>query len=218
MGWLRASGVNLPHGPMVLIYMVTHQQVQWELLATTFTRMTDKLGTGIDTGILETVIALNAFGIETVASCEGHLDHGTGAPWIDLEALSASEQSRHVARLFTRANNAFEQQTLPIAEVEALFAEAHREKERVKVLHLAQRQKLIGLLTAFYQNRHVPFDRLLVVHPRDTTGRSRLESQGADFQNVVPLEQRQRKLAEYQEEMQAFTVFMKEVYFESASV
>jgi hypothetical protein len=63
------------------------------------------------------------------------------------------------------------------------------------------------------QNKHVRFDRLLVVHPRDTTGRSRLESQGADFQNVAPLEQRQRKLAEYQEEMQAFMVFMKQIYF-----
>jgi hypothetical protein len=193
--------------------MALYKQEEWEELAVKFARTVDKLGTGIDTGILETVIALNALGIETAASCEGHLDHGTGAPWIDIEVLTVSEQSRQVARLFTRAHQAFEQQTLPTADIDVLFAEAHREKERVKLLHLAQRQKLMDLLTAFYQNRHVPFDRLLVVHPRDTTGRSRLESQGADFQNVAPLDKRERKLVEYQEEIQAFTAFLKQVYF-----
>lgn len=193
--------------------MVTQKGEQWEHVNATFLHVTDQLGKGIDEGILETVIALNVLGIETTASCEGHPERGTGAPWIDIEARSGSEQSRQVARLFTQAHEAYEQQTLPSARIEALFATAHQEKERVKRLHLAQRQKLMEYLAAFYEQRHVSFERLLVIHPRDTTGRARLESQGADFQNVAPLDTRKQKLHVYQEEMQAFTAFLKQRFF-----
>ncbi len=45
----------------------------------------DKLGKPIDTGILETVAVINMLGIETRASCEGHLDWGLPYPWVDLQ-------------------------------------------------------------------------------------------------------------------------------------
>ena len=173
------------------------------------------LGTGIDAGILETVIALNALGIETSASCEGHLDHGTGAPWIDIEVLSAREQSMG-AEMFTQADRAFEEQTLPEEAIDALFAEAHREQDRVKAIHLEQGKILMSYLTAFYAVRRVPYDRQLAMLTRDMGGRSRLENHGADFQSVAPLEVRAQKLAEYQEEMRAFTEFLKQIYFEDA--
>jgi hypothetical protein len=196
--------------------MILHKRKQWEDIAARFARMTDMLGTGIDSGILETVIALNALGIETSASCEGHLDHGTGAPWIDIQAHSAGEQSIQVAEMFMQADKAFEEQVLPEETIDALFAEAHQEQDRVKVIHLEQRKALMSYLTAFYAVRRVPYDWQLAIHPRDMSGRARLESHGADFQSVAPLEMRVQKLAEYQEEMQAFTEFLKQVYFDEA--
>lgn len=36
----------------------------------------------IDPGIKETVAAFNALGMKTHNSCEGHRDHGIGAPYI----------------------------------------------------------------------------------------------------------------------------------------
>lgn len=44
----------------------------------------DGLGLGIDDGIMDTVIALTANGVPTVASCEGHADRGLPFPWVDI--------------------------------------------------------------------------------------------------------------------------------------
>ena len=41
---------------------------------------TDKLGTPIDPGIFETVVALNLLGLHTFQSCEGHLDPDAPIP------------------------------------------------------------------------------------------------------------------------------------------
>jgi hypothetical protein len=177
------------------------------------TRMTDKLGKDIDPGIFETVVILNLLGIPTTQSCEGHLEHGTGAPWVDIEDTSASAQSKEVGQLFSKAAQAQREQTHSVEEIIHLFDQAHQARQAVKQIHLAVRQRLIDYLAAFYKNRHVPYDVQLVIQSRDTTGRSRLESQGADFQEIAPPEIKQRKLLEYQEEMRAFTAFLKEKYF-----
>lgn len=195
--------------------MITHKQQEWEQVAEKFAHATDGIGMGIDAGILGTVIALNALGIETSASCEGHLDHGVGAPWIDIEVISAYEEVRHVAQMFTHADAARKQQALPDAEIDVLFEEAWREQKRVKAIYLEQRAKLMKYLASFYATRRVPYDQMLVIHPRDTAGRARLESLGADFQNSAPLGERTQKLKEYQKEMQEFTAFLKHIYFSS---
>src|SRR5687767_10818868 len=44
----------------------------------------DKLGMGIDGGILEMVAALNLNGIKTTQSCEGHLDRALAYPWVQI--------------------------------------------------------------------------------------------------------------------------------------
>jgi len=45
----------------------------------------DNLGRGLDPGIESLVLELNRLGFETMASCEGHLDHGCIGPWVDIE-------------------------------------------------------------------------------------------------------------------------------------
>ncbi len=47
---------------------------------------TDGLGLGLDEGIVDTVAALQLNGFQTSASCEGHVDWGCGAPWVDVQA------------------------------------------------------------------------------------------------------------------------------------
>lgn len=42
---------------------------------------------GVDPGIRDTVAYLNVSGFHTTESCEGHLDHGTPAPRVGIEAL-----------------------------------------------------------------------------------------------------------------------------------
>ena len=70
------------------------------------------------------------------------------------------------------------------------------------------------LLEAFYQERIVPYDRRLVLSFL-AHGRSRIQSQGAEFQETAPPEIKQQKLTEYQEEMHAFTAFLKERFLSS---
>ncbi|MEO8972199.1 MAG: hypothetical protein ABI406_11450 [Ktedonobacteraceae bacterium] len=176
--------------------------------------MQDKLGKEVDAGIIETVVALNLLGMPTTQSCEGHLNHGTGAPWVDIEDTNASKRSSEVNRLFQQALRFQQQQTRITLETKRLFEEAHEAKRAVKRLHLAIRQRLLTYLSEFYEHRQVPFDIRLVIQSRDTTGRSRLESQGADFQETAPLEERCLNLTVYQEEMRRFTAFLKQQFFQ----
>lgn len=45
----------------------------------------DRLGKPLDEKIKELVIGLRCHGIRTIASCQGHLDHGLPYPWVDVE-------------------------------------------------------------------------------------------------------------------------------------
>ncbi|HZO75528.1 MAG TPA: hypothetical protein VFB60_25210 [Ktedonobacteraceae bacterium] len=60
------------------------EHASWEEGCQAVEQFTDKLGLGIDSGIFETVVALNLLRIQTVQSCEGHLDHGYAYPWITV--------------------------------------------------------------------------------------------------------------------------------------
>ena len=190
------------------------KEQRWQEMYTRVARMKDKLGKEVDPGIAETVVVLNLLGITTTQSCEGHLDHGTGAPWVDIEDTNASERSSEVNRLFQQALQLQRKQAQITNETVRLFDEAHQAKRDVKCLHLAIRQKLLNYLASFYEHQQVPFDVRLVIQSRDTTGRTRLESQGADFQETASLEQRRLKLTAYQEEMRRFTLFLKQQYFQ----
>lgn len=52
----------------------------------------DKLGMPIDENVKEAVIALNLLGIPTTASCEGHIDHGRSAPWVEIASPNEPDQ------------------------------------------------------------------------------------------------------------------------------
>lgn len=45
----------------------------------------DKQGTPVDDGIKALVAALRMHGVDTVVSCEGHLDHGLPYPWVRFD-------------------------------------------------------------------------------------------------------------------------------------
>ena len=186
------------------------KEQRWQTEADRFSAVTDKLGKSIDQGILDTVIILNILGIHTSGSCEGHLEWGTCAPWVTLEAPDAAELDKASEEAFDRADQVDNEDN---DDADELYDEAHRLRLQAKSLHLAERQKLLLYLERFYQDRLVPYDRRLIVYPLDEAGAGRLESQGADFQETAPLEKRQQKLLEYQEEMREFTAFLKQIFF-----
>jgi|SRR3989344_2224190 len=62
------------------------KETEWQCKLGEFGEVGDALGEGIDERIKETVAAFNLVGLNTYASCEGHLEWGIGAPWVDVQA------------------------------------------------------------------------------------------------------------------------------------
>lgn len=190
----------------------TGYERRYREMQATVARMTDKLGQPVDAGIVETVVLLNLFGIPTSASCEGHLEHGTGAPWVDIEATSILAQMEAATRLFQQATQRKQELGHVTEEVLQLFEQAHAARLELKRAHIQVRQRLFALLIDFYAQWSSPFDQQLIVQSRPD-GKSRLESQGADMQEVLELSEREQRLRAYQREMQSFTAFLRTRYF-----
>lgn len=68
-------------------------------------KVTDRSGTPIDAGIMPLVVALNAHGVNTTFSCEGHLGEGSAFPYVRIgstqndPALHEAEQRKLIELL-----------------------------------------------------------------------------------------------------------------------
>jgi PAS domain-containing protein len=203
-------------------------QEQWNALVEQFSRITDGLGKPIDSEIFETVVALNALGIPTVMSCGGHIDDGRGLllPWVDVESSDPhltevkAEEARLIeaAKLMQQEVKRLHQEHVDIIQIKAAKRQANETYEKMhtiqwqlRVLQAEPRKQLAVYLAQFYAERHVPFDRRLVLEGK---GRTRLHNQGAaDLYLLAPEDIQRQKLTEYREEMAAFTAFLKQIYF-----
>jgi hypothetical protein len=176
---------------------MTEQEKKWQEAAQEMSRLTDKLGRGLDPGIKDTVIALNMLGIPTAQSCEGHLDHGRPFPWVTF----VSEETQNLARQSGNMHRSGDTDKASLLKRQAEAEQAH------------DLRKMIEALNAFYAHRHVQHDCRLIVYGRTIAGTSILESQGAMSLIGQAPEIQRGKLAEYQDEMRAFTAFLKATYF-----
>jgi len=182
----------------------------WQEIVEQYTHVTDRLERGIDPGIFEMVVALNVLGIHTAASCEGHLDHGIAAPWIDIENPEADPFTKIAYRRFDTAEEGSSE-----ARQESIKETEHA-RLAAKRLHLRERQKLVPYLDRFYNQRSTSYEQRLILNQSEWGGTLRLESQGADCQDVLVEEERRQNLAAYQQEMQQFMLFLKDEYFREA--
>jgi len=184
----------------------------WKQAYERASRATDRLGRAIDAGILETVVAFNVLRMKTTASCEGHLDHGTYAPYINFNSNWLQEDDQRAREKIEEAVRQRELKQSPSDEVEHLFEESRKLRKEVRRKHIQSFVPLLNYLTSFYAERSVSYDRRLILH--DGKGiLSSLESQGAQFQVGALPELRQQKLLEYQQEMQEFGNFLKRHFF-----
>lgn len=194
-----------------MVVVVEEKEMQWSQMVERCRRVVDKLGLPIDEGIFEAVVALNLLGIHTCASCEGHPDRGAYAPWIDIQTPGVEEDYKIANKAFDHYQEQVDANKLSPVELGKLYAHTLQLDWKFNEKALSERNKLIGYLARFYENRHSPYDRILTIQHR--TYSARLESQGAYFQRIAPDERRVQKLVEYQEEMHTFTVFLKELFF-----
>lgn len=171
---------------------------------------TDKLGREMDPGILETVVTLNVAGFATVQSCEGHLDHGTPYPWVNLADVG---WERIIEKDWVRVAALRD-----LAKERADLTNCNRYlaadiEYRLQIDRYTQQndfyQALHDLLEAFYAN-NAPTPYRLYVTRFKTPGRYRLEPGLAKSLEDIPVSLRERYLHQTQAEMVAFTAYLKQ--------
>lgn len=184
------------------------KEQRWQEMAAWVEKITDGLGMPVDSGIKETVIVLNLLGFPTAMSCEGHADRGVSGPWVDMKSkdLEALEEQWQQAILTAQAAH---EEKRPLPEGHYKTLRAAKKKLDTPVLHLAS--GLMAYLITFYAARVAPHNLRLVL--KEYVAGFRLECHGTFLQEVVEPPQREAKLREYQDEMRAFTAFLKERYF-----
>lgn len=187
------------------------REQQWKLRAAEIGYIVDGLGKPIDSGIFDTVVALNLFNIRTTQSCEGHLDHGIASPWVQIEApetdeiVSLRNRVNELSELIEKLENEGKQDE----ELTPHYKEIRRLYEQIKRPQLGEIQKAILLLKEFYESRQISYEKMLTIHG------NRLESQGAQLQDIISPENRGQKLLEYQQEMKSFTAFLRNKFIRS---
>ena len=161
-------------------------------------QLRDRLGKEIDSGIRETVVALRVLGFSTSGSCEGHLDYGIKAPWVDVGEVPADLADK--LRLAQKSNQPLDEAT------------EYQRKNVFKDL-MAERVRLMKLVGEFYEDRNPQFaSRLMLALGPDTV---RIISQGALIQDLLPLNEQTQNLETYRQEMSVFSNFLKQRFFSS---
>jgi hypothetical protein len=173
----------------------------------------DSGGTPIDAGIIDTVGVLNAFGIETFSSCEGHLD-GLGttyAPYIGIGKVLDPQTRYAVYKPFIDATldlHNYEQQnpsdTAGIAQKKADIRIIYSNSWRPYLQHAFETRQLIE---EYYQS-HQPVSEAARLILEGNESDFHLRSASASIQAYLDPSQRAQRLQEFQQEMKAFTLFV----------
>lgn len=151
---------------------------------------TDKLGMPIDSGILETVVMLNALGVNTTGSCYGHEDRITGGPYIMFHSSKALTLLKECKQITDRTN----------PEYKKLYNQA-------VVYNAAQIKKVLNLLEGFYEERRTPHSKRLIVRCFEASS-CKLMCQNADLAHGSAPDERSKILQANQAEMGAFTGYL----------
>src|SRR5579859_979488 len=166
--------VKLGHAGLIS----THKD--WKAAKAEAFRLVDRLGEPLDKKILIAVTALRAYGLNTTASCQGHLSWGEPAPWIDIGVTIHPPNSR------TKATQ--------------LSGPKVKSARSLRRTNLLSQERLLALLEAFYQSHAVPADVHLVVIPIGIFGGFRLTNQGAAIQSLHSNQGKKKKLTQFQME------------------
>jgi hypothetical protein len=181
------------------------KRARWDEMAVEVDKETDALELEIDPGIKDTVISLRLLGFDTDGSCEGHSDRGVCGPWVGLTSKEIEELEPEREKIFKEAWRHEEEYLDFDKEGGKRVKEIDSEKLKVQA-------RAMELIAEFYQQRRVPYDVMIIVDP---TINGRIQCMGTEVAEILPTKEKKVKLKQYQEEMAAFTQFLKDRYFNS---
>lgn len=204
------------------------KEEQWQAMAKEVDSWVDGLGMPIDPGIKKAIIVLNLLGFKTCMSCQGHSDSGLAYPWIDFaledaEIIDLRAKSHQIHSQIEEQLKAIHQKYPELSLQEALKKEPMPErleqlyKENHAIYAIRERKQALKLLplnnliTDFYKKHPLNPDRMLIFYPL-----SRLVSAGTMWQITRDEQEKEKKLQEYQDEMNQFADFLTDYYFKKA--
>jgi len=207
----------------------SEKEIEWERRQEEIEHTADSLGEPIDERIKKTVVALNVSGLPTSASCEGHIDFSTGAPWVDIEApgqpkwrfVGEEQVFQGVAEKYGVSIEDVRRALHYEARKEAARKTSGEETEKYKQWRERNKElaeKMSRLLEEFYKEREVaPGVRLTISEWGE--GGFRVNN-GEQEDKFAPKEfskeekgRRAQLLPRYQQEMEEFTEFLRQKYF-----
>lgn len=160
-------------------------------------KLLDGLGYRMDRRIIPLVASLRALGFETTGSCEGHIDHGEAAPWVDI----GEQPPRAIlVRLFAK----------PVQERQNVANEPVLRSLRKR--NLRAQLQLLALLDDFYARRNIPATYRLLLQRSGIYGAFRLTFQGANVQPALSRAEQSARLSHYQLEASRFTRLLETKY------
>lgn len=206
------------------------KEKHWTQIESKIDRIGDRLGLGIDPGIdpgiKETIVVLLALGFETSASCQGHLGHGRLAPWVDIGERIPTRPSENVSikeKILLRMKKFLRIVSILLLDkfykglaIDLLFVprETKKKTRGLRKRNLKEQMRLMELLDEFNKDKEISSDVRLILAPMGRGGAC-LISRGARFQPIRSRKEQKEKLEQYQQEMTAFTDFLKKKYFKT---
>jgi len=195
----------------------------------------DALGKQIDKGIFEVVVFAEANGLPTSGSCEGHIGWGLPTPWLDIKAdgqpeerfIGQEEIEKNIARKYGLTIDELKASKIDDAFWESVVESSKNEetdeykKWKEKNDRVIQKTKV--LLDEFYKNRETDVDVKLIISKFGDDG-FRIKSGCFEYDppsndKSKMSEEEKNKLAPYlarrQNEMRAFSDFLRDKFFTS---
>ncbi len=189
--------------------MITQKQALYKRIKRKLEQTGDKLGRPIDPLVFETVLYFNLLGIETAASCEGHLDHGVAAPWVDFnpkETLKYKQLQKSAEEKLKKAEDTRGRISRKVMRGE-IFKEYTDTLQEISVLLKNDIEPVLKLLNEFYKEHVCIYEHMLVF--RNVFQFTRLTFVGEFMQDARTKAEKKKELHLYQQELKEFTLFLR---------
>lgn len=180
---------------------------KWARLERKFKHVTDRMGMPMDHHIVPVVVALNALGLETSQSCEGHLEEvGRCYPWIMFDVTEAEQfKAKALEIAYKHADEVPRRYTAE--EYGELLRLVDLQKKQV-----SQARRAIDHYLELFYAEHEPIKPEARIEVMEGVDFYLIQPEGLEDQSGRRKDARKRHLAIYQQEFQAFADFLKQRY------
>lgn len=174
-------------------------------------QIADRLGNKIEPKILPLVIALNALGIPTMASCQGHAEKNTVSfPWIGIGDTIQPAQEQKVLSLFKRAD--YFRNKKQLTKARQYQTQAELLWQQTSYTNQLLGKKVLTFLNTYYQQFPQKNYLLCLQLTSFNYFDYKLTSAVSELSLAYPLKMQKHLLKQTQKEMLAFAKFLRQRY------